>query len=267
MHYNKLTKMVSADTRKGYVVVKRDDNGYTEFSWMERESEVPELRFILLPGDAEYRQVKEARNGRVYLLDIKANDEKHFFWMQETSAKYDEKYMRKINEFISGTSIIDIPFRDISGNLDILNLIKSNDLISFLKQISDDGDNFDDEEMDEEDDESSSVGGEFITLTEDYGTQEPESSTCENNLIETLLENIPEDEHKSAIEILLSKQHVETMGTLEEAHINGDLEALLKSHHITIPSGRGSSSRINEFLNEVKNRITKNKESKDEEGE
>lgn len=253
MHLNKITRMVTADTRKGYIHVKKDEDGYAEFMWTERTSTKPELKFLLLPGDAEYKHVKEARNGRVYLLDIKSVGEKHFFWMQEQSTKYDEKYANRINSIVNGSDIEDFDFKTKTlSKDDILNIIKSDDLISWLRHFTDE-----DSEGDMDSEEDSSQGEEMM----DYDQTEDGNET---HLIELLLENIPEEEHKTAMEVILSTQYFDTIDTLEEAHSNGNLETMLKSFHIEIPSGVGGSEKIEEFLMKVQKKLNEDKGEKEE---
>lgn len=102
MHFNADTRMVTPDTRKGLVLVKKEDD-LTHFQWKDRKSGEIEIDLIVFPDDAIFRKVEESK-GRVYLLEFKTSDQKYFFWMQESDSEKDTDLMNKVNEGLNGTS-------------------------------------------------------------------------------------------------------------------------------------------------------------------
>mmetsp|Transcript_62409 Transcript_62409/g.167414 ORF Transcript_62409/g.167414 Transcript_62409/m.167414 type:complete len:173 (-) Transcript_62409:604-1122(-) len=99
---------VTADPRKGRIVVKTDAEGCLHFTWSERNAANPEEDLMIFPGDATFVRVEaaknNAKNNRVFALRFTETKKMHFFWMQEPSKDKDDEYLRKINEKFNGES-------------------------------------------------------------------------------------------------------------------------------------------------------------------
>jgi len=128
------TKLVRPEERKGLVQLKaeaQDGMNLIHFLWKQRPSGTVELDLILFPSDAVFRKVNEA-NARVYVLEFKTSDKKHFFWMQEPSDEKDDEYCKDLNKFMNNppqpgeTSGGEEALGDSLGNLD------QNQLLQFL---------------------------------------------------------------------------------------------------------------------------------------
>eukprot|EP00002_Diphylleia_rotans_P018437 TRINITY_DN3571_c0_g1_i2.p1 TRINITY_DN3571_c0_g1~~TRINITY_DN3571_c0_g1_i2.p1 ORF type:complete len:279 (+),score=50.37 TRINITY_DN3571_c0_g1_i2:549-1385(+) len=78
----------------------QDFDGLLHLQWKDRISNVMEDDITILPGDAIFERVQQAKDGRVYALRFHESKRKHFFWMQEPSADQDEEYCQVINNAI-----------------------------------------------------------------------------------------------------------------------------------------------------------------------
>jgi len=103
MHFNSDTKMVTPDSRKGTIIVKKDDEELTHFIWRDRKTGQAEIDLTIFPEDAIFRKIEESK-GRVYLLEFKTTSEKRFFWMQETETEKDQEFLIKVNDGLNGTT-------------------------------------------------------------------------------------------------------------------------------------------------------------------
>ena len=105
---------VSADPRKGWLVVTREDDELLRLYWKERKEtefdhqgqallleESAEECLVLFPEDAELIHLRD-KPGRIFLLKFHTSAKRVFFWMQESSAEHDESNCSKINSLISG---------------------------------------------------------------------------------------------------------------------------------------------------------------------
>lgn len=90
---------VSADVRKGKVVLTQNEDGLLKFQWHLRPSDAVEIDLTIFPGGATYEKVND--KGRVYLLKLAHSDVKRFFWMQEPSSEKDEEIAKKVVELIA----------------------------------------------------------------------------------------------------------------------------------------------------------------------
>jgi len=97
-------KTVTADPRKGKVVLSMEDDGLLRFQWRLRHSDANEQQYFIFPQGATWRKVEECKDGRVFLLAFKDSSQRRFFWMQEpvsTAAKKDAEVLRRVQGLIA----------------------------------------------------------------------------------------------------------------------------------------------------------------------
>eukprot|EP01016_Furgasonia_blochmanni_P044334 TRINITY_DN6153_c0_g2_i1.p1 TRINITY_DN6153_c0_g2~~TRINITY_DN6153_c0_g2_i1.p1 ORF type:complete len:255 (-),score=60.30 TRINITY_DN6153_c0_g2_i1:295-1059(-) len=100
MDFNSETKMVTPDTRKGKVRVFHNTSDEKHFQWIDENTNKEEMDLYVFANDAKYARVGKAQ-GRVFLLSFKDNEDKYFFWMQETDESKDEEICTKVNGIIN----------------------------------------------------------------------------------------------------------------------------------------------------------------------
>jgi len=91
---------VTADKRKGKVVVVQGDDGLLHLQWKLRPEDSTEIDLMLLPRGSTFERVPECTTGRVYLLQFKASTARKFFWLQEPKEDKDEELCKKMNDLI-----------------------------------------------------------------------------------------------------------------------------------------------------------------------
>ena len=95
---------VTADKRKGKVVLSMEDDGLLRLQWRLRHSENNEQQYFIFPAGATWTRVEECKDGRVFLLKFKDSSVRRFFWVQEptsTAAKKDAEILRRVNALIA----------------------------------------------------------------------------------------------------------------------------------------------------------------------
>jgi len=101
MNYSPTTKMVEADKRKGLVQLKQSpEDSLIHFIWKDRTTGTEVMNLTIIPGEAAFRKVEEAK-GRVYVLEWKTADKKLFFWIQEPKDDKDKENCENITKFIN----------------------------------------------------------------------------------------------------------------------------------------------------------------------
>eukprot|EP00656_Telonema_subtile_P018373 TRINITY_DN1991_c0_g1_i2.p1 TRINITY_DN1991_c0_g1~~TRINITY_DN1991_c0_g1_i2.p1 ORF type:complete len:319 (+),score=109.78 TRINITY_DN1991_c0_g1_i2:102-1058(+) len=108
---------VTADKRKGYVRVYKDENQLTHFTWKERTKQAAEMDLMLFPDDAEaFMLPQPPATGRCFALRLKAANRVHFFWLQEPSESKDAELITQMNEILNPGSSTSAPAPDNSDN-------------------------------------------------------------------------------------------------------------------------------------------------------
>lgn len=245
--------MVSPDPRKGTVQLKNIEDGLYQFTWTDRKTGDIALEFLIVPGDATYRHVRESR-GRVYVLEF-VSGEKHFFWMQEGTEKYDEDFRQKMNSRVSGVKTKQRSGKD-SINKELFNMLKGVDtnILSLIQRLSDDieSDLYDYEDGDSSEGEvdlDEMIDYVNSTLQGDTSERREEDfKTQRETFLYEMLSNIPEVEHETAMMVLGESEHQEAIEHLSQALVEGNLTELLKTYGMVLPSGEGSSTQIESFL-------------------
>ena len=73
-------RMVTPDRKRGWVRVKKDQQGMVTFEYLDEQKQVMESLY-LFPDTAKFVKVKQS-DDRVYLLEIQPEPRRLFFWMQ-----------------------------------------------------------------------------------------------------------------------------------------------------------------------------------------
>ncbi|ESO01169.1 hypothetical protein HELRODRAFT_82406 [Helobdella robusta] len=94
-------KMVHPDKRKGLLYIYQSDDQLMHLCWKDRSKGTVEDDLIIFPDDIEYKHVPQCTTGRVYLLKLKSNNKKMFYWMQEPKADKDAELWSKLNEHLN----------------------------------------------------------------------------------------------------------------------------------------------------------------------
>jgi len=102
------TNFVDASPAKGAIVLSKDENLLVHFMWKDRTTGGVGEDLILFPGDAKFEKVSQSSWGRTYVLQFESSDQKHFFWMQDSSTRRDEEFVRHLNRVLSDPEIIPV---------------------------------------------------------------------------------------------------------------------------------------------------------------
>src|SRR4051812_44703264 len=102
---SKSGRTVSADPRKGRVVLSMEDDGLLRFQWRLRHGDANEQQFFVFPGGASFTRVGECKDGRVYVLKFKDSDVRAFYWSQEpvndSADKKEAEILRRVNALLT----------------------------------------------------------------------------------------------------------------------------------------------------------------------
>lgn len=79
-------RMVTPDRRKGLLRVVSDAHGMKTFQFCDQESQEAIESFYVFPDEAKFEKVKQSTD-RVYILEMKATEQRYFYWMQVSSHK------------------------------------------------------------------------------------------------------------------------------------------------------------------------------------
>ncbi|KAG1733012.1 adhesion regulating molecule [Suillus paluster] len=102
------TNFVDASPTKGAVVVLTNEDGLIHFMWKDRTTGEVGEDLILFPGDAKFEQVPQSSWGRTYVLKFESSDQKHFFWLQDSSTRRDEEFVTNLNRTLADPNIVAI---------------------------------------------------------------------------------------------------------------------------------------------------------------
>ncbi|CAO3628223.1 unnamed protein product [Mucor fragilis] len=133
--------------------------------WKERKTQsVVEDDLIIFPDEAEFRQITQCTTGRVYLLQFKTSNERHFYWMQSKSDEKDKEVAERVNELIRDPEANMNAASDLDESsshaelMRLLNGVESQDrsitpesLLHFLNSMN--GETLDEDEDDEDDED------------------------------------------------------------------------------------------------------------------
>ena len=136
---NKQRLKVSADARRGKIVIEKSDDHAIHFKWIDRYTSNVEQDLLLFPNDQSFIKVNTGNDkDRVYLLQFKTNNsERFFYWMQEPDESKDEDNVKKLTNYMtnnptlsSNTNNVVPPeqqdFMQLLQNLDANNTASSN---------------------------------------------------------------------------------------------------------------------------------------------
>ncbi|KAJ8590033.1 adhesion regulating molecule [Rhizopogon salebrosus TDB-379] len=102
------TNLVDASPAKGAIVLSKDESLLVHFMWKDRTTGDVGEDLILFPGDAKFEKVSQSSWGRTYVLKFESSDQKHFFWMQDSSTRRDEEFVRHLNRVLADPEIIPV---------------------------------------------------------------------------------------------------------------------------------------------------------------
>jgi hypothetical protein len=109
---------VTADTRKGLLVLKKSEDGLMHLIWKDRNGAVVD-DLIVFEGDATIRQLDECKDGFAMLLEFSQTARKLFFYSQEARKKglgwgadditKEKELVEKANQILTGRSAAAAP--------------------------------------------------------------------------------------------------------------------------------------------------------------
>jgi len=93
-------RMVTPDRRKGLLRIVSDAHGMKTFQWCDAETKTPIDSFYVFPDEAKFEKVKQSKD-RVYLLEMKATMQRHFYWFQDDEKEKDAENCTKIHNILN----------------------------------------------------------------------------------------------------------------------------------------------------------------------
>ena len=78
---------VTADPRKGLLVLRKSEDGLMHLIWKDRNASTAEDDLIVFEGDATIRRLDECKDGFAMLLEFSQTARKLFFYSQEPRKK------------------------------------------------------------------------------------------------------------------------------------------------------------------------------------
>mmetsp|Transcript_30636 Transcript_30636/g.22707 ORF Transcript_30636/g.22707 Transcript_30636/m.22707 type:complete len:100 (+) Transcript_30636:182-481(+) len=70
--------------------------------WCDAETKNPIDNFYVFPDDVKFEKVKQSKD-RVYLLEFKSTQQRHFYWMQDPDSTQDEERAKKVHEVLNSS--------------------------------------------------------------------------------------------------------------------------------------------------------------------
>lgn len=188
---------IKPDTRKGQVYMDQGEDRLLHLYWKERKNQsVAEDDLIIFPDEAEFRQITQCTTGRVYLLQFKTSNERHFYWMQSKTDEKDKEIVERVNELIRDPDANMNAASDLDESsshaelMRLLNGVESQDpnitpenLLQFLNSMNGSGDTQDeDDDEDDEDEpmETATTSPAAATTTTTTTTRAPAAETTVN---------------------------------------------------------------------------------------
>ncbi|KAG1837790.1 proteasome complex subunit Rpn13 ubiquitin receptor-domain-containing protein [Suillus subalutaceus] len=100
--------ITAASPTKGAIILTNED-GLIHFMWKDRMTGEVGEDLILFPGDAKSEKVAQSSWGTNYVLKFgESSDQKHFFWLQDSSTRRDEEFVTNLNRTLADPNIIAI---------------------------------------------------------------------------------------------------------------------------------------------------------------
>lgn len=111
VQYDESTHKCTPLPHKGVVTIRpnSDEDGFYDFTWTPKSSNMETDELLLIPGDVTFRRVALCTTGRVVALVFLSSGAKNMYWFQDVgdddeldklTAK-DLEVIRKVNELIS----------------------------------------------------------------------------------------------------------------------------------------------------------------------
>lgn len=273
MHFNSDTKMVTPDSRKGTIIVKKDDEELTHFIWRDRKTGQAEIDLTIFPEDAIFRKIEESK-GRVYLLEFKTTSEKRFFWMQETETEKDQEYLIKVNDGLNGTTT------PSKSNEKIQEDKKDEQIQRTEPKQSTQSSSMNPPPQQQPSQNADSLRDYFYRVIQNMETNSPlipspnledvintqeviSTGVLEDDeVIKELQLHLPENAKDSALETLRSPQFKQAVSALNEAIKKGQLQEMLASFELELPKDSEKTSNIETFLLALQEKVNRERGKK-----
>ena len=78
----------------------KDFQGLMKFEWFEKDARDAQDSLTVFPDDCKFEKVKQTQD-RVYLLEMKATEQRFFYWMQEDDKDKDEERCKQIHNTLN----------------------------------------------------------------------------------------------------------------------------------------------------------------------
>jgi len=129
---------VTADPRKGLLVLRKSEDGLMHLIWKDRTADSVVEDLIVFEGDASIRRLEECKDGYAMLLEFSQTARKLFFYSQESRKKglewedttKEKELMDKVNTILTGGPASAAPAASATGALGMTH----NELMAILGQ-------------------------------------------------------------------------------------------------------------------------------------
>lgn len=129
---------VTADPRKGLLVLRKSEDGLMHLIWKDRTADSVVEDLIVFEGDASIRRLEECKDGYAMLLEFSQTARKLFFYSQEPRKKgldwdditKEKELMDKVNTILTGGPASSAPAASATGALGMTH----NELMAILGQ-------------------------------------------------------------------------------------------------------------------------------------
>lgn len=92
--YDAEKKLATPEPIQGQITIKpsEEDESFYSFEWAPKDNvtNVEKEDLLVIPGDVSWKQVEEAKTGRVFALTFLSSGARHLFWLQEVSDNEDD---------------------------------------------------------------------------------------------------------------------------------------------------------------------------------
>ncbi len=94
VNYDAEKKLAIPQPIQGQITIKQsdEDESFYSFEWAPKDNvtNVEPEDLLVIPGDVTWKQVEEAKTGRVFALTFLSSGARHLFWLQEVNEDEDD---------------------------------------------------------------------------------------------------------------------------------------------------------------------------------